>query len=130
MNVQGFSHLTINVKLLQTALDFYINILGMKLRHLGKTDAYLEWGSAWICLIERVDYEIIKNKHIGADHIAFYISEDDFNNAVEILKENQVSIVRGPVKRGVGWSINFLDPDGTELELHTSTLNERMEVWK
>ncbi len=51
-------------------------------------------------------------------------------NAVHVLQENEVRIVRGPVQRGQGWSINFLDPDGTQLELHTSTLEERMKVWK
>ncbi|WP_199618114.1 VOC family protein [Paenibacillus alkalitolerans] len=130
MMVQGFSHVTINVRDLSKSLTFYRDMLGMKVRHLVNTDAYLEWGTAWICIIERSDYEQVTHKHIGTDHIAFYISEKHFNEAVEILEKHNVKIVRGPIKRGVGWSVNFLDPDGTELELHTSTLEKRMTVWK
>jgi hypothetical protein len=37
--------------------------------------------------------------------------------------------VRNPVERGGGMTVNFLDPDGTELELHTGDLRRRVEVW-
>ena len=56
MKVQGFSHVTINVSDLQRALDFYTGVLQMRLVHRGRRDAYLEWGSAWICLQERSEY--------------------------------------------------------------------------
>jgi catechol 2,3-dioxygenase-like lactoylglutathione lyase family enzyme len=130
MNVQGFSHVTINVKSLMGSIRFYRDVLGMKLRHQGRLDAYLEWGSAWICLIERPQYAERSQMRIGVDHVAFYVEEDDFKTAVDRLKQHNVHIVREPVVRGIGWSVNFLDPDGTELELHTSTLEERMKVWK
>lgn len=57
-------------------------------------------------------------------------TEDDFAVAVDVLREAAVPIVRGPVKRGTGWSVNFLDPGGTQLELHTSTLAERIRGWR
>jgi len=129
MNVQGFSHVTINVSNLSRSLQFYAETLQMKIVHLGRKDAYLEWGNAWICLQERPE-RLQQNHHLGVDHVAFYIAEKDFNSAVMHLRENNIEIVRGPVRRGIGWSINFLDPDGTQLELHTSTLSERMNVWK
>ncbi|KHL96847.1 glutathione transferase [Paenibacillus sp. IHB B 3415] len=130
MKVTGFSHITINIRNLQTSLDFYHGILGMTIRHRGRTDAYLEWGSAWVCLVERMDVEENTGGFAGMDHVAFYIAENDFNEAVGILKQSNVTIVRGPIQRGVGWSVNFLDPDGIQLELHTSTLDERMEIWR
>jgi len=130
MFVRGFNHLTINVQNLARALDFYTQVLGMTIRHRGATDAYLEWGTAWICLVEQKNYAENKDRQLGVDHIAFYIEDEHFQDAVKVLQENDVHIVRGPVKRGLGWSINFLDPDGTQLELHTSNLEERMKVWK
>lgn len=130
MLVKGFNHLTINVKNLDRSLDFYTEVLGMRIRHRGNKDAYLEWGAAWICLIERENYcEDLKDK-LGVDHVAFYIEDEHFQDAVKLLHEHKVHIVRGPIQRGMGWSINFLDPDGTQLELHTSNLEERMKVWK
>jgi catechol 2,3-dioxygenase-like lactoylglutathione lyase family enzyme len=129
MNVQGFSHVTINVKDLTRSLRFYVDVLGMELVHRGRKDAYLEWGSAWVCLQERPDMAE-QRPQIGVDHVAFLIDEQDFAEAVKQLKANNVAIVREPTRRGSGLSVNFLDPDGTQLELHTSTLAERMRVWK
>lgn len=130
MLVQGFNHLTINVRNLESSLDFYIRILGLTIRHRGNKDAYLEWGTAWICLVEQENYSENIEGPLGVDHVAFYIPEEYFMDAVQTLQDHQVPIVRGPLKRGIGWSINFLDPDGTQLELHTSNLEERMKVWK
>lgn len=129
MKVQGFNHVTVNVSDLSRALKFYTEILGLQLIHKGNTDAYLEWGSAWICLLEKPAYSESMANSIGVDHIAFSITEEYFDEAVQILQANEVRIIRGPVKRGAGWSINFLDPDGLQLELHTSNLRERMEIW-
>jgi len=119
----------VNVSDLSRALKFYTEILGLQLIHKGNTDAYLEWGSAWICLLEKPAYNESMANSIGVDHIAFSITEEYFDEAVQILQANEVRIIRGPVKRGAGWSINFLDPDGLQLELHTSNLRERMEIW-
>ncbi|MEK3905377.1 MULTISPECIES: VOC family protein [unclassified Paenibacillus] len=130
MKVTGFSHITLLVSDLKMSLEFYHGILGMKVRHHGRIDAYLEWGSAWVCLVERTEAEEQPGGFAGMDHVAFYIAEDDFKEAVGILQKHQVEIVRGPVQRGTGWSVNFLDPDRIQLELHTSTLDERMQVWR
>ena len=127
MEVSGFSHVTIAVRDLPIALRFYADLLGMRLVHRGEHDAYLEWGSAWICLLEQPDAGAVRLG--GVDHVAFHIAEDAFPAAVALLQTAQVPIVRGPVRRGPGWSINFLDPDGTQLELHTSTLAARMATW-
>ncbi|WP_248548467.1 MULTISPECIES: VOC family protein [Paenibacillus] len=129
MQVEGFNHVTVNVSDLANSLNFYTGILGLQLVHRGKTDAYLEWGSAWICLLEKPDYMAIADKGVGVDHIAFSIAEEHFEEAVQGLQTQNVPIIRGPIKRGIGWTVNFLDPDGIQLELHTSNLRERMSVW-
>ncbi|WP_064092201.1 VOC family protein [Rossellomorea aquimaris] len=128
MNIKGFNHLTINCRSLEESLNFYRDILGADLVHKGNKDAYVEWGSIWICLLEKEQMPSTL-KGLGVDHIAFTISEEDFHMAVETLKSKRVKIVRGPVKRGRGWTINFLAPDGVQFELHTSNLKERMEIW-
>lgn len=71
----------------------------------------------------------IADKGVGVDHIAFSIAEEHFKEAVQGLQTQNVPIIRGPIKRGIGWTVNFLDPDGIQLELHTSNLRERMSVW-
>lgn len=125
----GFSHVTINVSNLETSLRFYVGTLGMKLVHRGRRDAYIEWGTAWICLQERPELAP-QQPQLGVDHVALYIAPDKFEVAVADLRNVNVPIVRGPVDRAGGWTINFLDPDGTQLEFHTGTLAERMKELK
>ncbi|KPV38990.1 VOC family protein [Alicyclobacillus ferrooxydans] len=126
---KGFSHVTINVANLNRSLQFYSGMLGMKLVHQGRRDAYLEWGMAWICLQERAELAI-QQRQLGVDHVALSIAEDGFHAMVEVLRTGNTAIVRGPVERGGGWTVNFLDPDGTQLEYYTGTLAQRMKVWK
>ncbi len=130
MKVKGFNHVTIGVSNLATSLSFYTDVLGMKLVHLARHDCYLEWGNAWVCLVERKGQERTGEPGVGVDHVAFSIDEEDFDEAVLTLRKHHVTIVRGPVERGQGRAINFLDPDQTQLELYTSNLHRRMEVWK
>ncbi len=129
MQVTGFSHVTINVTTLARSLPFYSGLLGMVIVHQGEHDAYLTWGDAWLCLQEGVEAGT-RQPGCGVDHLAFRIAAEGFAAAVALLKRAHVPIVREPVQRGAGWSVNFLDPDGTQLELHTSTLEERMLVWQ
>lgn len=125
----GFNHATLCITSLQRSLPFYVDVLGMRLVHQGRTDVYLEWGSAWICLLERAPTGQAAVTSREERHLAFSIEESDFPSAVETLLASEASIVRGPVYRGGGWSINFLDPDGNQLELFTGSLTERMKVW-
>ncbi|MBN8192509.1 VOC family protein [Bacillus sp. NTK074B] len=127
MNISGFNHLTISTCKLEDSLSFYLDILRTTLVHKGRKDAYLEWGPIWICLQER---ECSGNQSgYGIHHMAFTIDEKGFHDAVQLLKEKKVPIVSGPLKRGKGWSINFMAPDNVQFELHTSNLQERMKVW-
>nr|WP_231877864.1 VOC family protein [Ferroacidibacillus organovorans] len=125
----GFSHVTLNVSDLERSLAFYVGTIGMKLVHRALQDAYLEWGKAWICLQERPMLPTARLQ-LGVDHVALYTPQDELQAAVDVLKSANVPIIRGPVERGGGWTVNFLDPDGTQLEFHSGTLGERMKVWK
>lgn len=52
-----------------------------------------------------------------ANHLAFDIDPQEFDNAVEVLKHHQVPIDHGPVTRPTGRGIYFYDPDGFLLEI-------------
>ena len=130
MNVTGFNHLTLRIRDLNRSLPFYVGGLGMKLVHRGRKDAYLAWGDAWICLLEREGAAGGPVEGPGMDHVAFSIGEEDFWNAVKTLEEQGVAFVREPVERGGGLSVQFRDPDGILLELFTGTLAERTAAAK
>jgi catechol 2,3-dioxygenase-like lactoylglutathione lyase family enzyme len=130
MNITGFNHVTMVVSNLEVSLHFYEEVLGLKKVHQGDTDAYLEWGDAWICLMERKVESGEKHRATGVDHVAFSIAASDFDDAIDHLMQHEVSIVRGPLARGGGHVVNFLDPDGIQLELNTSDLKTRMKDWR
>lgn len=121
--------MTIRVSNLSESLTFYREVLGMELVHQGNTDVYLSWGEVWVCLIEIKNPQKSSSHILGIDHIAFSINESDFYDAVNRLQAFQVPIIRGPIERGGGLTIQFLDPDETLLELFTGNLKKRMEVW-
>ncbi|MGK7939389.1 MAG: VOC family protein [Crocosphaera sp.] len=58
-----------------------------------------------------------KQQFTRANHLAFHIAADLFEQAVEMLKTNEVMIDHGPVSRPTGRGIYFYDPDGFMLEI-------------
>ena len=120
--------MTLKIKNLESSISFYCGTLGMTLVHKGNTDAYLEWGDAWICLLER-EKQPLSNDRYGMDHIALSISELDFFRLAKKITQQNIPFVRKPIFRGGGYSMQFLDPDGILLEYFTGTLSKRMENW-
>lgn len=52
-----------------------------------------------------------------ANHLAFDIEPQLFDQAVEVLHFHQVAIAQGPVSRPTGRGIYFYDPDGFMIEI-------------
>jgi glyoxylase I family protein len=52
-----------------------------------------------------------------ANHLAFDIDSSLFDQAVEVLKINNIWIENGPVTRPTGRGIYFYDPDGFLIEI-------------
>ncbi|MBW4559514.1 MAG: VOC family protein [Trichormus sp. ATA11-4-KO1] len=52
-----------------------------------------------------------------AYHLAFDIDPRLFEQAVAVLRENQIAITHGPVTRPTGQGVYFYDPDGLMIEI-------------
>ncbi|WP_416730587.1 VOC family protein [Fictibacillus sp. JL2B1089] len=130
VRIQGINHITIRVSNIENSKTFYMNVLGAKIVHKGNTDIYLDAGGVWLCLIEIKDAKPMDKNQVGVDHFAFTVSEEHFPKAVQLLREQNVEITRGPIQRGGGNTVSFNDPDGTEIEFFTGNLQERMKNWK
>ncbi|ARU60099.1 hypothetical protein CBW65_02775 [Tumebacillus avium] len=124
---KGLNHLTLFVEDYARSLAFYTGILRMNVVHDGGHYAYLESGSTWICL-SGAEIGQPRPPRLEQLHLALTVDDADFEAAVQHLRDHHVEIVRGPITRGVGKSVNFLDPDGIEWEFHTSNLAKRMQV--
>lgn len=58
-----------------------------------------------------------------ANHLAFDIAPELFEQAIAVLKQHEVPLDHGPVTRPTGRGIYFYDPDGFLLEIRCDPLN-------
>ncbi|NRB08076.1 MAG: VOC family protein [Richelia sp.] len=57
-----------------------------------------------------------------AYHLAFDIAPELFDQAVEVIRKNQIEIAHGPVSRPTGRGVYFYDPDGFMVEIRCDPL--------
>lgn len=121
----GVYHLGIPVDDLDRAERFYSEVLGMKpLKRIGEGEEG-EIGSRLLC----GDVEVVlfrrprplerkSTEQDGITHQAFEVAPEDFDRAVEILKERGL-YHHGPEVRPSGLGVYFFDSEGNLQQLHT-----------
>lgn len=127
-------HIAFNVKNIEASRHFYGKILGLHeltgeeipstLKDLvaaGKVTNFVTPDGTVIDLFSEPDLmppdPDPKQAFTRANHLAFDIAPEEFDVAVEVLKQNQVTIDHGPVTRPTGRGIYFYDPDGFIVEI-------------
>lgn len=128
--IKSINHICYSVSNLDNSIRFYKDILCGELLVSGKTTAYLDIGGLWVALNEEKD--ILRNEiQYSYTHTAFTIEESEYNSWYQWLKKNNVNILEGRTRDlRDKQSIYFTDPDGHKLELHTGTLENRMDYYK
>lgn len=133
-------HIALNVKDMQASRNFYGTILGLHeltgeevpttLKQLvaeGKVANFVTPDGTVIDLFWEPELSPPdpdpRRAFTRANHLAFDIDPQLFEQAVEVLKQNQVAIEGGPVSRPTGRGIYFYDPDGFLLEIRCNPIN-------
>jgi catechol 2,3-dioxygenase-like lactoylglutathione lyase family enzyme len=124
MGVKGINHITYAVTNIAESIDFYTNILGLKLVKHYQTGAYLTAGNQWICL--SVDPETKPSSDYS--HIAFDVIDDDFEDLQDKIIKSGVKTWKD--NKSEGKSHYFFDPDGHKLEIHVGSLKTRLKAMK
>lgn len=128
--IQSINHVTYSVSDIKTSITFYKDILKAKILVESDKTAYFTLGGLWLALNEEKD--IPRNEiRYSYTHIAFTIDEKEFEEWYQWLKDNDVNILEGR-NRDIRdkKSIYFTDPDDHKLELHTGTLQDRLNYYK
>lgn len=127
-------HIALNVKNMTVSRNFYGEILGLHeltgdevpstLKNLvsqGKVANFVTPDGLVLDLFWEPDLlppnADPKQQFTRANHLAFHIDANLFDEAVEVLKNNQITIDHGPVTRPTGRGIYFYDPDGFMVEI-------------
>ena len=133
MTIKGISHITLIVQDLERTGNFLSSVLGAKevyasgerVFSLSKERFFLV-GGIWIaimegsCLPERT-----------YNHIAFKIPESRFEDYKQRLESAKIEFREGRSRiKGEGLSLYFYDYDNHLFELHTGTLQERLQAYE
>ena len=122
--INGINHITISVKNIDSAFLFYKNIIGLKPVMKSNRSAYFMAGKIWIALDQRNDYNASENY----SHICFNVKKRHYKIFIERIKENE--IIEWQKNKTEGDSLYILDNSGNKLEIHFSSLNERVKYGK
>lgn len=121
--IRGLNHITVAVNDLDRSLDFYVNLLGLVAHVRWDNGAYLSLGDVWFCL--SVDDVTPSQDYC---HIALDVAEDNFNIVAQKLRAANVR--EWKQNKSEGLSLYLLDPDGHKLEIHSGSLQSRLESLK
>lgn len=128
--IRGINHITYSVTNITKAIEFYKDVLKAEILVEGKTSAYFNLAGIWLALNEEESIPRNEIKY-SYTHIAFTVSEEDFDSWHSWLKENNVNILEGRIRDVRDKkSIYFTDLDGHKLELHTGNLEDRLNYYK
>lgn len=126
MSVKGLNHITIAVKNLDKAFEFYRTVLEFKPLMKSSRSAYFLTGDLWFCL--DLDSATRKEPLPEYTHFAFSVEQNDFKKVSQKILTSGCKTWKE--NKSEGDSIYFLDPDGHKLEIHVGNWKSRIESIK
>ena len=122
IEILGIDHVAINVRDIDKAVEFYTQVIGLKVAQREPSKAgieyFLDCGPSLIGIIPAQNLNErhpFANEGLGANHFSFRIHTKDFDPFVKNLESHNVRIEFAK-KRDKSWSLYFYDLDGNKLE--------------
>jgi catechol 2,3-dioxygenase-like lactoylglutathione lyase family enzyme len=126
MEITGLNHLTFSVSNLDQSFNFYKEVLGFSPKLKWNEGAYFTAGEMWLCL--SLDKKTRTAELEEYTHTAFDVSEELFEKISNRIIESNAKIFK--TNKSEGNSLYFLDPDGHKLEIHSGTLESRLNEYR
>jgi catechol 2,3-dioxygenase-like lactoylglutathione lyase family enzyme len=131
--IQGISHITFIVKDLELMTKFLTSIFDAKEVYSSSEqtfsiskEKFFSINGLWVAIMEG---EPLPEKTYN--HVAFQIAEEDFELYAERVRTQGVDVKEGRSRvQGEGRSLYFYDYDNHLFELHTGTLNQRLQRYR
>jgi fosfomycin resistance protein FosX len=131
--IEGISHITLIVQNLEKTSDLLSSVLGAKevydsdeeIFSLSK-ERFFILGGIWVAIMEGASLS-----DRTYNHIAFKILESDLGGFRQRLQEAGVDFYEGRSRvHGEGASVYFYDYDNHLFELHTGTIEKRLQTYE
>ncbi|ABX42482.1 VOC family protein [Lachnoclostridium phytofermentans] len=113
-----FCWITINVRNMEESLHFYHEIIGLKIAERFKIGDETE--IAMLGEVGGTKVELICNKDhiVQSTGLSIGFEVDSLEKAMELMRENNISIQRGPISPNPSVSFFFInDPNGLEVQI-------------
>ena len=131
--ISGLSHITFIVKDLERSTDLLIKIFGAKEIYSSgaktfsiSSEKFFLINDLWVCIMQG---DPLNERTYN--HVAFQINESEIDDYLLKIKDMGLEIKpERPRIPGEGRSIYFYDYDNHLFELHTGTLNERLQQYQ
>ncbi len=122
MSVGGISHITLATADVTRSVAFYEDVLGCRVAARWPQGAYLVAGSTWLALVAG---GVETRSGEDYSHIAFEVAPHEFDAVARRI------VAGGTPQWQDNWtegdSLYFTDPDGHRLEIHATSLAERLQ---
>lgn len=121
MTVGGVNHITLASGDVASAVAFYVGVLGCRLVARWPAGAYLVAGSTWLAIVEGLPESRPRDDY---SHVALDVAGHDFADLARRIVDSGTEVWQDNWTEGD--SLYFLDPDGHKLEIHATSLAERL----
>ncbi|WP_022668965.1 FosX/FosE/FosI family fosfomycin resistance hydrolase [Desulfospira joergensenii] len=131
--IESISHITFVVKDVKRTAELFRSVFHAKevydSSHKNFSVSYEKFfliGHTWIAVMEGES-----SLERSYNHIAFKVSEGDFDSYIKKIREFGLEIVKGRDRiKGEARSVYFYDYDHHLFELHTGTLSQRLSSYR
>jgi glyoxylase I family protein len=124
MMFRGIDHVEIVPRDAEKTVDFYVNILGFRIRSRNdvrmppmREVIYLELGDTVIEIISADNPKPKSEAHWEVGYRGIALEVEDIAKAVDYLKDKGIAIAREPIDLGDSFRGEIRDPDGLIIEL-------------
>jgi catechol 2,3-dioxygenase-like lactoylglutathione lyase family enzyme len=112
--IESINYLGLTVSNIENSIKFYKELFDFEVIDNSGKQAIIREGDIILSLYEVENY---KSQESSKNRVSFILDEDDFEDAVDELKEKNIPIIFGPENIRKGQSVVFLDPDANQIEI-------------
>lgn len=114
--IEGINYIGVNVSNLDASVKFYRDLFDFDVvdKYSVPGITFMKVADMILGLYESAGYSA---SDTAKSPLAFFVDEEDFEDALDELEERGIDIVSGPENLRGGKKVVFCDPDGNKIEL-------------